>query len=99
MPVDQSAIPAVTLALGLAVREGDHSITGVKCDLRWPNDLLARDRKFCGILTQIHSGAVIAGIGINVNQTGFPGTLHPSPPRCASRKASSSTARSCSTPF
>ena len=72
LPVDESAIPAVTLALGLAVREAVHSITGVKADLRWPNDLLARDRKFCGILTQIHSGAVIAGIGINVNQTRFP---------------------------
>ncbi len=75
LPVDQSALPAVTLALGLAVREAVQACTGLKADLRWPNDLLARERKFCGILTQIHSGAVIAGIGINVNQTQFPADL------------------------
>jgi len=77
LPVDRSAIPAVTLALGLAVREAVLSITGVKADLRWPNDLLARDRKFCGILTQIHNGAVIAGVGINVNHTRFPADISP----------------------
>jgi len=75
LPVDKSTIPAVTLALGLGVREAVHSITGVRADLRWPNDLLARDRKFCGILTQIQHGAVIAGVGINVNQLHFPADI------------------------
>ena len=62
----------VTMALGLAVREAILEATGVVCDLRWPNDLLIGDRKCAGILTQLEGDAVVAGIGVNVNQSGFP---------------------------
>lgn len=65
-------LPLVTLALGLAVAESIQKITGVTCDLRWPNDILIGNRKVCGILTQWEPPAVIAGIGINVNQSAFP---------------------------
>ena len=65
-------LPAVTLALGLAAAEAITELSGVPCDLRWPNDVLIRGRKCCGILTQLHGDAVIAGIGINVNHSSFP---------------------------
>ena len=68
-------LPHITLALGLAVREAIVDSTGVVCDLRWPNDLLIGDRKCAGILTQLDDRAVIAGIGINVNQSAFPADL------------------------
>lgn len=60
--------PILTLALGLAVREviGDHA------DLRWPNDVLLREHKVAGILTQADGDRVLAGIGINVSQRQFP---------------------------
>jgi BirA family biotin operon repressor/biotin-[acetyl-CoA-carboxylase] ligase len=67
--------PILTLALGLAARDAIQTRAGVAPDLRWPNDLLLDDRKVGGILAQIHHGAVIAGIGINVNQTAFPPEL------------------------
>jgi BirA family biotin operon repressor/biotin-[acetyl-CoA-carboxylase] ligase len=67
-----SDLPLVTLALGLAVREAILEAAGLVCDLRWPNDLLIADRKCAGILTQLESGAVVAGIGINVNQPDLP---------------------------
>jgi BirA family biotin operon repressor/biotin-[acetyl-CoA-carboxylase] ligase len=63
------------LALGLATAEAITQTTGLVCDLRWPNDVLIRDRKCAGILTQLEGAAVIAGIGINVNHTGFPADL------------------------
>jgi BirA family biotin operon repressor/biotin-[acetyl-CoA-carboxylase] ligase len=43
--------------------------------LRWPNDVLLQSKKCAGILTQLESSAIIAGIGINVNHTVFPGKL------------------------
>jgi BirA family biotin operon repressor/biotin-[acetyl-CoA-carboxylase] ligase len=67
----------VTMALGLAVREAILDATGVVCDLRWPNDLLIGDRKCAGILTQLEGAALIAGIGINVNQSKFPVDIAP----------------------
>ncbi len=66
------SMPVVTFALGLATVEAIQLTTGVSCDLRWPNDVLAGGRKCAGILTQLHGDAVIAGIGVNVNQTEFP---------------------------
>jgi BirA family biotin operon repressor/biotin-[acetyl-CoA-carboxylase] ligase len=65
-------VPLVTLVLGLATADSIQKSTGLACDLRWPNDVLIRERKVAGILAQLHEGCVVAGIGINVNQTSFP---------------------------
>jgi BirA family biotin operon repressor/biotin-[acetyl-CoA-carboxylase] ligase len=69
------ALPVVTLALGLAVRESILKATDLACDLRWPNDLLIGSKKCAGILTVLESSAIIAGIGINVNHSSFPEEL------------------------
>jgi BirA family biotin operon repressor/biotin-[acetyl-CoA-carboxylase] ligase len=71
-----ATLPVVTLALGLAVREAILSGAGLACDLRWPNDVLIESKKCAGILTQLESSAIIAGIGINVNHSSFPEELH-----------------------
>jgi len=64
-------LPVLTLALGVGVVHalGDLDVTGVS--LKWPNDIVAQDRKLGGILTEVQSrpGAVvtvITGIGLNV---------------------------------
>ncbi len=67
----------LALAAGLAVRSAVLEVTGLEADLKWPNDLLLGNKKFCGILTEMHSEAtrvrhVVAGIGLNVNQASFP---------------------------
>jgi len=67
--------PVLTLALGLAAAEAIAQVSGVACDLRWPNDVMAGGKKVAGILVQLVDGAAIAGIGINVNQTAFPAEL------------------------
>jgi BirA family biotin operon repressor/biotin-[acetyl-CoA-carboxylase] ligase len=71
-PLTPADTPLVTLALGLATRQAILDQTSIVCDLRWPNDLLIADRKCAGILTQMEGGAVVAGIGINVNQPELP---------------------------
>ena len=68
---------AVGLAVQAAVREIDPRLAP---DLKWPNDLLLDDRKFCGILTEMNSEVtsvrhIVVGIGINVNQVSFPEEL------------------------
>lgn len=70
---------AVGLAVHAAVREID---SRVMPDLKWPNDLLITDKKFCGILTEMNAEPtrvrhVVVGIGINVNQRHFPDALAP----------------------
>src|SRR5580704_15648964 len=70
-----ATLPVVTLALGLAVREAILSGADLACDLRWPNDVLIGSMKCAGILTQLESSAIIAGIGINVNHSMFPAEL------------------------
>lgn len=64
-------LPVVTLALGLAVAESLTHLSGLAMDLRWPNDVLLHERKVCGILTQLEQSAVLAGIGVNLNQQAF----------------------------
>jgi BirA family biotin operon repressor/biotin-[acetyl-CoA-carboxylase] ligase len=67
--------PVLTLALGLATVEAITRVTGLACDLRWPNDVMLGGKKAAGVLVQLADGAAIAGIGINVNQTAFPPEL------------------------
>jgi BirA family biotin operon repressor/biotin-[acetyl-CoA-carboxylase] ligase len=75
LPLEPASLPVVTLTLGLATSEAIEQTTGIDCDLRWPNDVLVRERKVAGILAQLHDACIVAGIGINVNQTDLPGDL------------------------
>jgi BirA family transcriptional regulator, biotin operon repressor / biotin---[acetyl-CoA-carboxylase] ligase len=67
--------PVLTLAIGLAAVDAITDVTGLVCDLRWPNDLMLGARKTAGILVQLVDGLAIAGIGINVNHAAFPPEL------------------------
>jgi BirA family biotin operon repressor/biotin-[acetyl-CoA-carboxylase] ligase len=69
------SLPVVTLALGLATVDAITETAGVACDLRWPNDVIAGDKKVAGILAQLQQGALLAGIGVNVNQISMPEDL------------------------
>jgi BirA family biotin operon repressor/biotin-[acetyl-CoA-carboxylase] ligase len=75
LPVEPSTLPVINLLLGLAAAEAIQKSTHVSCDLRWPNDVLINERKVAGILAQLLENCVVAGIGINVNQTSFPPDL------------------------
>jgi BirA family transcriptional regulator, biotin operon repressor / biotin---[acetyl-CoA-carboxylase] ligase len=74
-PLEPSTRPIVTLALGLATAEAIGRVTGIQCDLRWPNDVMIGDRKSAGILVQLAGNAAVAGIGINVNHESFPADI------------------------
>ncbi len=75
--LEPAQVPLATLALGLAVADTLQTFLGVAADLRWPNDVLIGDRKLAGILAQYQDGALLAGVGLNVNQREFPPELAP----------------------
>src|SRR5258708_1430366 len=72
LDLKQNALPVVTLAMGLAVAEAITAVSGIVCDLRWPNDVLIGERKTAGILVQLEHGAILAGIGVNINNHELP---------------------------
>ena len=80
-PMPPSEALIFSLAAGLAVHSAvTETFPGLHPDLKWPNDVLLKGRKFCGILTEMNSEAtrvrhLVVGIGINVNQTKFPAEL------------------------
>lgn len=44
--------------------------------IKWPNDVLVNDKKICGILLEGQVPEyVVVGVGLNVNQKGFPSDL------------------------
>jgi BirA family biotin operon repressor/biotin-[acetyl-CoA-carboxylase] ligase len=69
------SVPIASLLVGLAAADAIQKTTNLLRDLRWPNDVLIGERKVAGILTHLIGDCVIAGIGINVNQLGFPHDL------------------------
>lgn len=70
----------LNMAVALAAAGAVEEVTGLDVQIKWPNDLLWRDRKLAGILIEAQlSGSrvakVVAGIGINVHQSSFPAEL------------------------
>ena len=80
-PVADGDVDTFILVIALLVGNmGDQFLVDAAPDIRWPNDLLVRGRKFSGILTEMHAEPdrmhyAVVGIGINVNQTEMPPDL------------------------
>jgi BirA family transcriptional regulator, biotin operon repressor / biotin---[acetyl-CoA-carboxylase] ligase len=76
LPLPPDVLPILTMALGVAAQCAVEEVCGVSCDIRWPNDLLLGGKKVAGSMVQAADrGALIAGIGVNVNQVAFPEDL------------------------
>ena len=58
-----------TAAVALA---GAAAISEAGPELKWPNDLLIGNRKVAGVLAEVDAGAVVVGIGVNLNWDGDP---------------------------
>jgi len=78
--VPPARLPLLPLIAGLAAADAIHRATGLKADLRWPNDLLIGPRKAGGILVETRNSSeglphAVVGIGINVHQREFAADL------------------------
>ena len=67
-PASRSA-PELALVAGVAVADTIERETNLAVQLKWPNDVMLRRTKVAGVLAEMRDGAVILGIGLNVNQT------------------------------
>ncbi len=74
IPVDHW--PLITFMAALAVGDALQEATGLRTDIKWPNDILLGELKICGILSEAietpAGRAVIVGIGINLMPGAFP---------------------------
>jgi BirA family biotin operon repressor/biotin-[acetyl-CoA-carboxylase] ligase len=71
-PIPPNEAPKLTLLTSVALAEALLSLTSLKVNIKWPNDILINGRKAAGILTEISTEMdridyVIIGVGINVN--------------------------------
>lgn len=65
--------PQLTLLAAVAVTRAIEAVSGLVCDIKWPNDILYGGKKLVGILTEMAADPdrvnyCIVGIGINCNQ-------------------------------
>lgn len=56
----------LTFIAAIAANKAIKDIYNIKTTIKWPNDLLYKKKKLCGILTTIKDKAIV-GIGINTN--------------------------------
>jgi BirA family biotin operon repressor/biotin-[acetyl-CoA-carboxylase] ligase len=68
-PPSQRHLPELSLVTALAAAEAIEGATGLSLQIKWPNDVMLNRRKVAGVLAELSDGAVVLGIGINVNQT------------------------------
>lgn len=77
--LDARAWPLLTLMAAISVADALFEACRLETDIKWPNDILASERKLCGILAETietETGrAVVIGIGINLNDQAFPPEL------------------------
>lgn len=70
MPRPELVAPALPAAVLVALE----SLCGERLTLKWPNDVLHRGRKLCGLLIDVHGGREpvwLVGVGVNVNRQRF----------------------------
>ena len=96
--VGPDQLQLVVAGVALAARAALVRLSGVRPDLKWPNDLIVSDKKIAGLLAEIVSVddrlAVVVGIGVNLTHAG-PATSCPR--RYAPSRGSPSRRPPCST--
>ncbi|QOJ79343.1 biotin--[acetyl-CoA-carboxylase] ligase [Infirmifilum lucidum] len=77
-PLQLENLGLLALACGVSVAKAIARLTGLEVRLKWPNDVLVRERKVAGILVeafQAEGGLVyVLGVGVNVNNL-LPGEM------------------------
>lgn len=73
VPLDQ--VSQLTAWTAVAVCRAIEAVSGIRADVKWPNDVLVEGKKLCGILTELGVEAetgslsyVVVGMGVNVSQ-------------------------------
>ena len=70
--IPPSACPILTLMSAVSICEAVKEVIDLDLQIKWPNDVLIRNKKVAGILTEMNAEVdkvnfVVIGIGLNVN--------------------------------
>lgn len=66
--VRSERLPELSVIAGRAVGEAIEAVSGLRTEVKLPNDVLVGGRKIAGILAEAIEGRVVLGIGANVHQ-------------------------------
>lgn len=67
-PPEERHAPELSLVGGIATALVVESALGLSSQIKWPNDVMVNRGKVAGVLAEKLNGAVVLGIGLNVNQ-------------------------------
>lgn len=75
--ISPSQILPVSLLAGLSVCKALEEVTGLPCQVKWPNDVIVNGKKIAGILIEMSTVGemvqyIVLGIGVNCNNSSFP---------------------------
>lgn len=70
-----AAAVGVTTFAAVCAAEAVEVLTGLRCGIKWVNDLYLDGKKVCGILTEAIGEAVVVGIGVNLTPAAVPEEL------------------------
>jgi BirA family biotin operon repressor/biotin-[acetyl-CoA-carboxylase] ligase len=78
--IGRESYSLLTLMAGVACATAVNQFAATQAKLKWPNDILVNGKKLGGILSEYclsvnNDEAAVIGIGLNVNQSEFPGEL------------------------
>ena len=95
-PSDRTVFDMITVYAAVSVVQAIGDMLGVRCGIKWVNDIYRGSRKVCGIVAQAHNYGsadeyVILGIGINIYED-------ENVPAGISKRYGSVTGRSCDIP-
>lgn len=74
-PAEDTAL--LSLQTALAVQRAIAEVSGLEAKIKWPNDIVCKGRKVCGMLLEMDMEggrvqSVVAGVGVNVHQKQLP---------------------------
>ena len=71
-PVQPANLMGLSLVTGVSIAQALDDVCGLAVQLKWPNDVIVKNRKLCGLLTELQSNqgmestTIVTGIGINL---------------------------------
>jgi BirA family biotin operon repressor/biotin-[acetyl-CoA-carboxylase] ligase len=73
-PLEAPQLQLVVAAVALATRRALERLSGLRAQLKWPNDLVVGENKLAGLLAEVietaQGFAVVVGLGINLTYEG-----------------------------
>jgi len=64
-----SGFTGLSLAIAVMVANCLHQTFSIDIQVKWPNDILYKNQKLCGILIEINNTTAVIGVGLNCNLT------------------------------